>query len=122
MATVPGSSSTSGQVTSDGGEQQQETAYPSQPTWLPDPQDITDWLVEYRVNGSEPCPLGFVCDSERIANCTKIRAVTVAYGFGDVHAGDFCPEGKDGLQVCPAGYYCPTAEIQIPCPGKTHYR
>lgn len=115
MATVSDSSSSGQLVEGDNGGEQQ-TISPSLAPWLPEPQDVTDWLVEYRLNGSAPCPLGFVCDDERVANCTKIRAVALTYGFGDVHAGAYCPEGKDGLQVCPAGSFCPTAEIQIPCP------
>ena len=95
-----------------------QTASPSQVTCLPEPEVVTDWLVEVRLNASEPCPLGFVCDDTLQANCTNIRAVALAYGFGDVHAGAYCPEGVDGLQVCPAGAFCPTAETIYRCPGK----
>lgn len=82
-----------------------------------DPLIVTDWLVEPRVNASLPCPLGFVCDETRQANCTNIRVVSLAYGFGDVHAGGFCPEGEDSLRLCPAGHFCPTAERLELCPS-----
>ncbi len=93
------------------------TIVPSEIEWPPDPQVITDFLTVIRVNLSAPCPLGFVCDETRQANCTEIRIVSIGYGFGDVHAGGWCPEGLDGLQLCPVGHYCPTAEELILCPG-----
>jgi len=88
---------------------------------------VSEWLVEPRNSTDEPCPLGFVCDDENMANCTKIRIVSLAYGFGDVHAGFYCPEGEDGLLVCPVGHYCPLADVEEPivcddgyfCPHKT---
>ena len=116
MASVPDSSS-SGQFTEGDNGAEEQTISPSQGVFLPDPQEITDWLVEFRPNGTAPCPSGFVCDEERMANCTKIRLVALLYGFGDVHAGGYCPDGSNILQVCPAGSYCPTAETMITCPG-----
>ena len=46
--------------------------------------EITDWLVEPLTD--ERCALGFVCNETHQANCTNIRMVSLAYGFGDVHA------------------------------------
>jgi hypothetical protein len=81
-----------------------------------DPQEITNNLIESRLDATASCPLGFICDGLRQANCTNIRAVTVAMGFGDVHGGGYCPEGVDTLQICPVGHYCPSPEIKEPCP------
>jgi hypothetical protein len=81
-----------------------------------DTQVITNFLTESRLNATASCPLGFICDGLRQANCTNIRALTIAMGFGDVHGGGYCPEGVDTLQVCPVGHYCPTPEIKEPCP------
>jgi len=74
-------------------------------------------LIEDRTNQTAPCPLGFICDGSRMANCTKIRAVPVGFLFGDVHAGAYCPEGKDTMSICPVGHYCPTPEEMIECPA-----
>jgi hypothetical protein len=80
------------------------------------PQEIASNLIETRRNATASCPLGFICDGLRQANCSNIRALTVAMGFGDVHGGGYCPAGNDTLQICPVGYYCPTPEIKEPCP------
>ncbi len=80
------------------------------------PQEIANNLIESRPNASASCPLGFICDGLRQANCTNIRALTIAMGFGDVHGGGYCPEGVDRLHICPVGHYCPTPEIKEPCP------
>lgn len=73
------------------------TFAPTAGEWPPDPERVTEWLVEERLNATAPCPLGFVCEENRMANCTKIRAASVAYGFGDVHGGGYCPEGESGV-------------------------
>jgi len=77
---------------------------------------ISVMLIEPRLNPLEPCPLGYICEGIRQANCTKIRNVVSGYLFGDIHAGAYCPLGSDGIMNCPAGHYCPTAEIILECP------
>lgn len=60
--------------------------------------EITDWLVEPLTD--ERCALGFVCNETHQANCTNIRMVSLAYGFGDVHAGFWCRRGARDLRLC----------------------
>ena len=79
-------------------------------------QNVKASLIEPRLNVTQPCPLGFICDGGRQANCTKIRAVPVAFLFGDVHAGGYCPLGSTTMILCPVGHYCPTPEIMLLCP------
>lgn len=63
--------------------------------------------TEDRTEGS-PCPLGFICDATRKVNCTLVRLqAMMVFQFGDIHAGLYCPEGKDDYQNCPVGHYCP---------------
>jgi hypothetical protein len=63
--------------------------------------------------GDDGCGLGFLCDEDRMANCTLIRARAVALGFGDVHAGMTCPENVDGYRNCKAGFYCPSPVCNV---------
>eukprot|EP00977_Amphora_coffeiformis_P015413 scaffold4510_cov183-Amphora_coffeaeformis.AAC.98 len=79
--------------------------------------DVADFLRESRPSPSEPCPTGFICSADEMANCTKLRIVAVLFGFGDVHAGSYCPLGVDGLLNCPVGFYCETPETLTPCPS-----
>jgi hypothetical protein len=64
-------------------------------------------ITEPRVAG-EPCGLGFLCDEDRMVNCTVIRAISIFFGFGDIHAGLTCPANVSYYQNCQVGFYCPT--------------
>ncbi len=99
----------------------QQAILPSTVTWIPDPHEVTNWLVEFRSNTTRHCPLGYVCNQTHQASCTEIRLLSIAYGFGDVHAGGWCPEGRNQLLLCPVGHYCPTAEEIHLCPSKNHH-
>lgn len=45
----------------------------------------------YNQTGPEPCPEGFMCNRDSEQLCDAIRAIPLAAGLGDVHAGLFCP-------------------------------
>jgi hypothetical protein len=38
---------------------------------------------------------------------TVARIAAVEFGFGNVLAGTWCPEGKNEVYNCPVGSYCP---------------
>lgn len=82
-------------------------------------QNMQEWLREPRNNSTVGCPLGYICSTSGandMANCTRIRIAAVIYGFGDIHAGSFCPADEVYLRNCPIGYYCPNPSTMIPCP------
>jgi len=56
-------------------------------------------LVQEKSNGT--CPLGFICNETTMVNCTILRGVSLLYGFGDLHAGSYCPEEEDAYTNCP---------------------
>lgn len=70
-------------------------------------------ITESRPDGAA-CGLGFLCDEDRMANCTAIRSLAISYGFGDVHAGMSCPENSTTYQNCPVGSYCPSPVCNVP--------
>lgn len=80
--------------------------------------DVAEYLREPRPSSEQPCPTGFICNIDEMANCTRVRIVSVLFGFGDVHAGSFCPYGEDRLLNCPVGFYCENAETITSCPSK----
>lgn len=82
----------------------------------PSQEDIQAFLLEPRVDSANGCPTGFICNDNQMSNCTNIRIVAVLYGFGDVHAGNYCPEGSTSLENCPAGFYCPDPATLEICP------
>jgi len=75
------------------------------------------------------CAAGYMCQNNLKMSCAEARAVPVNAGYGDIHAGSFCPEGSTGLKFCPQGSYCPspdmTVELVCPegnfCPMKTEF-
>jgi len=78
--------------------------------------NISDNLLEPR-NDLASCPAGFICEEELQSNCTRIRIVTAAvFGFGDVHAGMWCPDNETQYRNCPVGHYCPNPDELILCP------
>ena len=62
---------------------------------------------------SEPCPAGYTCtamggQSLGAFSCDEMARIAVEeFGFGDVLAGAYCPEGETGVLNCPVGGYCP---------------
>jgi hypothetical protein len=77
-------------------------------------------ITEPRVAG-EPCGLGFLCDEDRMVNCTVIRAISIFFGFGDIHAGLTCPANVSYYQNCQVGFYCPTPVRTLNIPYETVY-
>lgn len=68
---------------------------------------------------SEDCPLGVICSvdgTDRNKSCNEIREQAKKEGFGDIHAGLYCPQGRTGYENCPAGSYCLTPSVLQPCP------
>jgi hypothetical protein len=54
------------------------------------------------------CASGFVCNSTHQASCEEIREAAIhTFGFGDIHAGSYCPEGIPYYLNCKVGHYCP---------------
>jgi hypothetical protein len=70
-------------------------------------EEFSAGIIEPRLGG-EACGLGFMCDEDRMVNCTVIREISILFGFGDVHAGLSCPDNVSTYQNCEAGFYCPT--------------
>ena len=41
-------------------------------------------------------------------SCDELARIALEqYGFGDVLAGTYCPEGENGVLNCDIGGYCP---------------
>ena len=78
--------------------------------------NISDNLLEPRTDLAN-CPAGFICEEEMQSNCTRIRIATAGvFGFGDVHAGMWCPDNETQYRNCPVGHYCPSPDELILCP------
>ena len=79
-------------------------------------EDVQNFLLEDRNDTASGCPLGYICGEEKMANCTLVRISSVVLGFGDIHAGAYCPEGEERLLNCPVGHFCETPETLQICP------
>ena len=54
------------------------------------------------------CPSGFICSpTGELESCDAIRQRAIESGWGDIHAGMYCPANYAGLWNCPVGHYCP---------------
>lgn len=66
-----------------------------------------------RWDPADPCPAGFACtvmgnSSFGAFSCDEMaRIAAEEFGFGDVLAGTYCPEGEMGVLNCEVGGYCP---------------
>jgi ABC-type multidrug transport system ATPase subunit len=78
-------------------------------------QELAVSVTELLADGEE-CPIGFLCDADRKANCTILRGLPISLGFGDIHAGLMCPANVSDYRNCPVGKYCPTPELVFECP------
>lgn len=65
------------------------------------------------------CPAGFMCEKNKMMSCDAARKIPIDAGYGDVHAGSYCPEGSSGLVYCPTGKYCNLTNMTAarPCPS-----
>ena len=85
---------------------------------------LSQQWIEPLPEGSASCPLGFICKATTMTNCSVIRGLPIAYGFGDIHAGIWCPETTppqhSELLFCPFGYYCPQPDQKFPCGHNYH--
>lgn len=79
---------------------------------------VRDSLIEVLPNETV-CPNGYICNVAKpeMANCTKIRQLSILVGVGDIHAGLYCPEGLYGYLNCPVGSYCEQPDRIELCPG-----
>lgn len=68
------------------------------------------------------CPAGYYCPGESnpqpcpstgTTGCTAGRTGPVACAAA---TGKFCPAGSTAQSDCPAGYYCTTSAVKVPCP------
>ena len=52
-------------------------------------------------------------------SCKEARQIPIDAGFGDIHAGTFCPFMSFGLMICPIGFYCNSTDMTqaFPCPA-----
>ena len=66
-------------------------------------------------DSSDICPAGSTCTSMGNSSfgafsCDELARIAVdEFGFGNVLAGTWCPEGEMGLLNCPVGGYCPNS-------------
>jgi len=55
----------------------------------------------------------------RQMSCKEARQIPIDAGFGDIHAGTYCPPLSFGLVICPQGFYCNSTDMTeaLPCPA-----
>ena len=64
-------------------------------------------------NSTTPCPAGYTCaelgdESLGAFSCDEMARIAVEeFGFGNVLAGTWCPEGNTSVLNCKVGGYCP---------------
>jgi hypothetical protein len=64
-------------------------------------------------NSTTPCPAGYTCaelgeKSLGAYSCDEMARIAVEeFGFGNVLAGTWCPEGNTSVLNCQVGGYCP---------------
>mmetsp|Transcript_27613 Transcript_27613/g.55261 ORF Transcript_27613/g.55261 Transcript_27613/m.55261 type:complete len:1005 (-) Transcript_27613:1103-4117(-) len=64
------------------------------------------------------CEAGYMCQHNRKMSCAAAHRAALDAGYGDVHAGSYCPPGSSGLRFCPQGSYCPADMSTVrPCPA-----
>jgi len=64
------------------------------------------------------CEAGYMCQHNRKMSCAVAHRAALDAGYGDVHAGSYCPPGSSGLRFCPQGSYCPAdMSTVLPCPA-----
>jgi len=72
-------------------------------------------------NRTDPCPAGSTCASMGNASfgafsCDELARIAVdEFGFGNVLAGTWCPEGEMDVLNCPVGGYCPNSTTRVDC-------
>jgi len=72
------------------------------------------------MSSASTCPAGYICDPairDSQFSCAELQQKPVQWGYGNLHAGLYCPENVDEYQNCPAGYYCETPSEKVACPS-----
>ena len=87
-----------------------------------DPAEIRPLLVE-QYDATTPsgdrrfaCELGYICNDHERVRCSDLQLLHQMQGFGNIHAGLWCPYGVDQYMNCPVGFYCPDPVTKTQCP------
>jgi len=64
------------------------------------------------------CEAGSMCHGGHKMSCQDARKVPIDAGYGDLHAGSYCPAGSSGMVFCEQGNYCNATNMtqSLPCP------
>mmetsp|Transcript_5854 Transcript_5854/g.12411 ORF Transcript_5854/g.12411 Transcript_5854/m.12411 type:complete len:718 (-) Transcript_5854:1542-3695(-) len=67
------------------------------------------------------CEAGYICKDNHKMSCKDVRQIPIDQGYGDIHAGSFCPEGSSDLLFCKQGHYCPADDMSVSKPCEAGY-
>lgn len=87
-----------------------DTIVPQLPIGVPFGYNASQIAVDVMLRKTAICPAGFICNGTHQASCEDIRRAAIEkLGFGDIHAGAYCPKGSPYYLICDVGFYCPNS-------------